>query len=209
MERLRFLLARWTRNEGALAASSVPMAGLLADLAGKSVALVGNARALAQTHQGPQIDAHDLVARINRAPTPDAQSHGSRTDWLFLATSLPAARLDALNPKRVLWMSHKRKRLGWNIASSQGFYLHPLTDYQNLKGSLGAPPSTGIMAAELLLRSGLARLDLYGFDGFASLSLSGRRKAQQVPHHFGSEAAWLESRAASDPRLVIHPPLPA
>lgn len=203
---LRFMLARLLRDESAMARHSITGTELLAGLAGKSVALVGNARALPHADQGQQIDSHDLVARINRAPMPDKASHGSRTDWLFLATSITRDHLDSLDPAQVLWMSHKRKRLPWRIASGEGFYLHPLPGYEALKRQLGAPPSTGIMATELLLRSDLDRLDLYGFDGFASLSLSGRRNAAQVPHHFATEAAWLQSRAATDPRLTINPP---
>ena len=57
MTRWGFLLARSLRNEPALQRLSVPQAELLETLRGKSVALVGNARALAQGAQGPAIDA--------------------------------------------------------------------------------------------------------------------------------------------------------
>ena len=71
--------------------------------------------------------------------------------------------------------------------------------------ALAAPPTTGAMMIDLCLRSGLARLDLYGFDFFASRSLSGSRSAEQVPHDFAAEAAWVEDRAARDPRLRVAP----
>ena len=203
---LPFLIARTLRDDAALQRLSVPQAALLAELAGKSVALVGNARALAGTDQGAAIDAHDIVARINRAPIPSATSHGRRIDWLLLATRLPAADRARLAPARILWMSHKRKRLDYATATSPGFYLHPLGDHAALTQTLGAPPSTGAMAVELLLRADLARLDLYGFDGFASKSLSGRREAEQVPHDFNAEAAWMAARAQADPRMTLHPP---
>ncbi len=205
---LPFLIARTLRRESVLAALSVPQAELLDDLAGKSVALVGNARALADTRQGAQIDAHDLVIRINRAPMPSAASHGARTDWLMLAVRLAQADRARLAPARLLWMSHKRKRLDYATATSPGFYLHPLADHARLAGVLGAPPSTGAMAVDLLLQSRLSRLDLYGFDGFASKSLSGSRGAAQVPHDFSSESTWMAERAEADPRMVIHPPTP-
>ena len=104
-------------------------------------------------------------------------------------------------------MSHKRKRLDYRTAASRGFYLHPLADHAALAQVLGAPPSTGAMAVDLLLRADLVRLDLYGFDGFASKSLSGRRDAAQVPHDFSAESAWMAARAQADPRMVIHPPV--
>ena len=202
MTRLGFLIARSLRREAPLAALSVSQAELLGDLAGKSVALVGNARALAAGDAGAEIDAHDVVIRINRAPMPNAHSHGTRTDWLALATSLNGADRARIQPGRILWMSHKRKRLDWHSAQSDGFYLHPLADYAALKTRLGAQPTTGVMLIDMLARSGLARLDLYGFDFFASLSLSGSRSADKVPHDFAAEAALVGNLIAQDSRII-------
>lgn len=204
MTRLGFLIARTLRDEAALQRLSVPQSQLLAEVAGRTVALVGNARALAETRSGGQIDAADLVIRINRAPMPDPESHGSRTDWLALATRLPDADRARIGARRVLWMSPKRKRLDWRTATSPGFYLHPLPDYQALARAIGAPPTTGAMMIDLLARSDLARLDLYGFDFFASLSLSGRRTAEQVPHDFKGESAWVDQRMLADRRIYRH-----
>lgn len=203
MTPLQFYTARLMRDEQTLRSLSVPKGNLLADLEGRRVALIGNARALAKTDHGAAIDAADLVIRINRAPMPSAQSHGTRTDWLALAVRLDDEDRARLSPDRFLWMSPKRKRLGWRIASSPGFYLHALPDYEALKGRLAAPPTTGAMMIELLLQAQLTSLTLYGFDFFASQSLSGRRTAEQVPHDFGSEADWVADLARSDPRLSV------
>ena len=96
-------------------------------------------------------------------------------------------------------MSPKRKRLDWQTATSPGFYLHPLADYRALKDRLGAPPTTGAMMIDLIARSRMARLDLHGFDFFASQSLSGRRSAADVPHDFNAEARWVAGLQRSDP----------
>lgn len=205
MTPLRFYTARLMRDDGALSRLSVPQGNLLADLEGLRVALIGNARALAQTAQGAAIDAADLVIRINRAPMPDPVSHGTRTDWLALAARLSDADRDRIAPARILWMSPKRKRLDYQTATSPGFYLHPLADYHALRDRLAAPPTTGAMMIDLLLRSGLASLTLHGFDFFASQSLSGSRTAQQVPHDFGSESAWVADMARCDARLAVTP----
>ncbi|WP_299360739.1 glycosyltransferase family 29 protein [uncultured Paracoccus sp.] len=204
MTPLRFYMARTLRNEAMLASLSVAQGALLAALDGQRVALVGNARAFADQRHGAAIDSADLVIRINRAPMPSRESHGQRTDWLALATRLRAADRTRLSPARILWMSPKRKRLDWQTAHSPGFYLHPPADYAALVQRLGAPPTTGAMTIELALRSRLARLDLYGFDFFASQSLSGRRQAAQVPHDFAAEAAWAAGLAAADPRLILN-----
>lgn len=184
-----------------LASLYVTPAALLAGLAGRSVALVGNARALAEGQNGAEIDAHDVVVRINLAPMPSATSHGTRTDWLALATRLSQKERRRINPSRILWMSPKRKRLDWRIASSPGFYLHPLTDVARLGQKLGAPPTTGLMMVDLLAQSDLRCLTLYGFDFFASQSLSGRRNAAQVPHDFDAEAAFFAEIMAQDSRI--------
>lgn len=203
MNKLRFYAARTLRDEDALQTLSIPQADLLADLEGKSVALIGNARSLAETRHGAAIDAADMVIRINRAPMPAAESHGTRTDWLALAVRLPDDDLARIAPRRILWMSPKRKRLGFRIAQGNGFYLHPLADYQTLKDRLAAPPTTGAMMIDLLLRSRLSSLTLHGFDFFASQSLSGSRTADQVPHDFGAEAAWVEDLRRTDGRLTV------
>ncbi|NBZ86511.1 glycosyltransferase family 29 protein [Stagnihabitans tardus] len=204
MNRLGFLWARTFRREAPIAALSVPESDLQADLAGKSVALVGNARALSGA--GEQIDAADLVIRINRAPMPSTESHGTRTDMLALATSLPQRDLERLRPGRILWMSPKRKRLSWGLAQSPGFYLHPLEDIARLTATLGAPPTTGLMMIDLLARSQAAKVDLWGFDFFASMSLSGSRTAAQVPHDFAAERDFVERLMATDPRFALHSP---
>ena len=204
MNRLAFLAARVLKNETALQSLSTPQPRLLSALKGKRVALIGNARALAETRHGPEIDAADLVIRINRAPMPDPASHGTRCDWLALAVRLGEEDRARLNPDRILWMSPKRKRLDWQTAHSPGFYLHPLPDYQALKTTMQAPPTTGAMMIDLIARSQMARLDLYGFDFFASLSLSGRRTADQVPHDFNAEAEWVNRLKLADCRISLH-----
>lgn len=204
MNRLRFSLARLLRDDATLARLSVPQSAVLDDLAGKHVALIGNARALGETTQGAQIDKADLVIRINRAPMPGPQSHGTRTDWLALAVRLSQTDAHRIGPARILWMSPKRKRLDWRLASSPGFYLHPLADYRALMARIGAPPTTGAMMIDLIARARVARLDLFGFDFFASLSLSGSRTAGQVPHDFDAESRWVNALILSDRRIVRH-----
>ena len=203
MTRLGFLWARSLRHEAQLACLSAGRAALMTALAGKTVALVGNARSLAEKSEGPRIDAADLVIRINRAPMPSPDSHGHRNDWLALATAISAADMGRITPARILWMSHKRKRLTWREAKSPGFYLHPLPDFLRLRDQLGAPPTTGLMMIDLLAASSLARLDLYGFDFFASLSLTGSRTAAEVPHDFAAERAFVVALIARDARIAL------
>lgn len=205
MNRLGFYLARTLRNEAALARLGLPMAAVLNQLHG-NLALVGNAQSLGQSQHGAAIDAADMVIRLNRAPMPDAHSHGTRTDVLACATSLNAAHLHQLNPNLLLWMSPKRKRLSWAMASHTGFALPPLDTYLRLKAHLSAPPTTGLMMIDLLARSPATKITLYGFDFFASLSLSGSRTAAQVPHNFQAERAFVSALLARDQRFCLANP---
>lgn len=203
MTRLGFLLARLTGDEAALERLSDRPETLAAELAGKRVALIGNARSLSATSHGAAIDAADLVIRMNSAPIPSPQSHGTRTDWLAVSMPPDAALLAARAPARVLWMTRKRKRLPYRLTRRPGFYLNRRSEAQALADRLGAPPTTGLMLIDLLARSSAAEVSLYGFDFFASLSLSGGRTAAQVPHDFGSERAYVEALMARDPRFRL------
>lgn len=201
-----FRLRVWLRGEPYLARFSASQAALLAELAGRRVAIVGNARSLATGRDGTSIDDHDLVIRMHRAPLPDASSHGTRTDWLALGVPVEAAVIAARTPRRVLWMARKRKRLSRRIAVAPGFYRHPPADWGRLASELGAPPSTGAMVIDLVAGSDATAIDLYGFDFFASLSATGRRRADQVPHDFDAERRRVEALTAADGRVVLHRP---
>lgn len=203
MNYLSFLIARLLGQEARLQSLSCPAAHLAALLDGKSVALVGNARNPGPPGQGARIEAADLVIRVNTAPIPDRASHGARTDILASAVRLSAAQLSRIQPGRILWMSHKRKRLTWAVARSKGFHLPSLAGFERLKADLGAPPSTGLMMIDLLARSTARDIALYGFDFFASKSNSGGRSAAQVPHDFAAERAFVETLLARDPRFRL------
>lgn len=206
--KLAFLWAKLIGNEAALERLSLSPEALNADLKGKTIALIGNAKSLSKGAFGPQIDAADIVIRLNAAPLPASASHGTRTDWIALSTPIPAAVLAARDPARILWMTRKRKRLPYALATRPGFFLNRRADVMALRARIGGPPTTGLMMIDLLSRSEASRITLYGFDFFASLSLSGRRTAAQVPHDFAAERAFVDSLLARDPRFSLqNPPL--
>lgn len=206
MSRWGFLWARLTGDEGALQGLSVQKQVVLGDLAGKTVALIGNAKSLGQGALGAQIDAADVVVRLNGAPIPSTVSHGQRTDWIALSTPIAAEVLRARNPARVLWMTRKRKRLPHALATRSGFYLNRQADVAALRAVIEGPPTTGLMMIDLLAKSSAAKVDLYGFDFFASLSLSGSRTSAQVPHDFNAERKFVEVLLANDPRFHLWKP---
>ncbi len=201
--RFRFFLRRFGVDPN-VAGSSAKRAEMDIELKGKKIAIVGNSRALSEQSHGVDIETADIVIRINRAPMPNALSHGSKTQWLALAAKITPTACKKINPQRVLWMSPKRKRLPFWVVQRSGFYLHPLADYQALKAQLGAPPTTGAMMIDIVARSKAKSIDLYGFDFFASLSLTGSRDASQVPHDFSAEKIWVENLVKTDDRVTVN-----
>nr|WP_245639222.1 glycosyltransferase family 29 protein [Rubellimicrobium mesophilum] len=190
-------------DEAALMRLSDSPEALFAELEGRRVALVGNARSLAERAEGAEIDGAELVIRLNAAPLPSPVSHGTRTDWMAVSVPVEDGVIEERRPRRVLWMTPKRKRLPWRIARRPGFALAPAEWNARLAAELGARPTTGAMVIDLLARSGARGVRLHGFDFFASLSLSGGRTAKDVPHDFGAEKAWVERLAERDGRFVL------
>ena len=203
---LSFLWAKLTGNETALERLSLPPKALMADLKGRTIALIGNAKSLSHGHFGPQIDAADIVIRLNAAPMPSSTSHGTKPDWIALSTPIPPDVLEARNPARILWMTRKRKRLPYALAARPGFYLNRRSDVMALRAKIDGPPTTGLMMIDLLSRSDAKKVTLYGFDFFASLSLSGSRTAAQVPHDFNAERSFVMALLARDPRFSLQNP---
>lgn len=176
---------------------------------GKKIAIVGNARSLLESSQGAAIDACDIVIRLNTAPGCQPASHGSKTTWLACSIPIPIARLRQLSPDFIFYMTPKHRwrmahlqLLGWKVA------YYPKPWWQELSSKLdGARPSTGIMAADLMLRaSSFAELKLFGFDFFQSDSLSVRKAATPGPHDFQKEREFMASLAAIDRRVTIPKP---
>ena len=203
MKRLKFFWDRLLSNEAGLSLHSATLDDLAADVSGKSVALVGNARSMLEKEHGGRIEGADVVIRINSAPNSPPKSHGSRTDWHALAIRNSRALRGRVNPGRALWMSHKRRRLDWATAQADGFYLFPVRDFHKLSAELGARPSTGVLLIDLLRRLPVSQVELFGFDFFASLSLTGSRTAGQVPHDFDVERNWVEGLIAKDHRFKL------
>jgi len=204
MNWLSFHIGKWLQGAPYLSGLSCSQTDLQTDLAGKSIAIIGNARSLEQQCHGAEIDQADIVIRMHAAPLPRAQSHGGKTNWLALAMPVPEDLIEQRAPERLLWMAKKRKRLRFRFARRRGFYLHPVKEWQRMRGQLDAPPTTGVMLIDLVAGSKAAKINLYGFDFCASLSLSGSRRADQVPHDFTAEKRFVEQLLKTDSRLTLN-----
>lgn len=169
-------------------------------LEGKRVALVGNARALLQAGQGDEIDAFDIVIRLNKAPGLGTKGGGSRIDWIATAGRTPYDVLPT-----VLWVGQHVRRLRYDLLMSGRVFVYSTMHRGALSETLTARASTGVMTVELLLRSPAKSIDLFGFDFYESRSLSGEQTLETAPHAYGEEKKWIMARVADDTRLTVHP----
>ena len=183
---------------------------LNASLDGKSVAIVGNSKALSENTFGADIDNHDVVIRINRAPIISFESHGKKTTWI--TTSVPISRglVDSRGVKTIIWgtskvygaplwfLSRKRKVVYLErpsfLASFFGWFL------SEKKPRL----STGFKIVNFVAASNANTIDLYGFDGFSSNSLSGNHSKLSAPHNFDEEFGVIQQLKNKDKRICIH-----
>ena len=196
----RAVRAPETCGKAWFARHSLTEAAIFDRLRGKSVALIGNARALMTTRLGSEIDAHDIVIRINHAPGLGTDAAGHKLDWLATAVR---PRIQGV--ETVLWIGRKVRKIPYNLMTSGGLYVYGAAYRNGLSEGLGARASTGIMTVELLLRSPAASITLYGFDFYASQSLSGDHTIDNTPHNYHAEKDWITAKTAQDPRLTIVP----
>lgn len=171
-----------------------------------TVALVGNASSLRERPYGPHIDSHEVVIRINQgAFVPLTAEHtGVRTDavfitlngmaleklWMWGRCRLKAPIVVAMSPK-------KRTVLGRDLSTIIPVY--PEQWHSELHDHLGARPSTGAMAVDLLRRSvdDVSQISVYGFDFWGSpTTYTGIAKA--APHDPVAEEAFVTTTVGKD-----------
>lgn len=131
------------------------MENVIKFLAGKTVAVVGNAQSIFTKTDGAAIDAHDVVIRFNRGFVSDQLAQGVRTDILIVACDLTPEELLRFGAKYVINRSSKTKC---------GDYTFTDTMRRRYRKKYDAYPSTGMMAIEFCREAKAAKIDLFGFD---------------------------------------------
>lgn len=146
------------------------LSGLKEFFNNKSVAIVGNAESVLSKNFGDEIDKHDVVIRINKGfPSKNKLALGTKTTVLFLACTLTPYELAQFNAAFTV----RRSKLCHNICDfncskedrarliQEGNYLRKLEHKKS-------QPSTGFLAINFVLSTNYNKLDLYGFDFFAT-----------------------------------------
>jgi len=184
----------------------------------KNVALVGNSqKVLGKLFD---VDSHDVVIRMNGAwnlPEDMQQSVGTKLDILCISGHKKEIDTVVSHVPQVIWMSPKsRDELSKETAEALFFY--PVEWWQELYELIGARPSTGCMAVDMLKRMiGDGQLTLYGFDFFANPSWHKRytlveriklwmgKEIYVNPHDGAKEAEFIQSCLPETQLKIVKP----
>ena len=143
------------------------------------VAVVGRAGSLLRAENGAEIDAADVVVRINWVlPIPPEQEihAGSRTDLMFHCKRARAATLSA---KRAGVPTYRVRGKARRRAAKRHF-----------RNAVRLRPTTGFMAILSVLTHGAREVRLYGFDFFRSGHVQDR---EPDGDDYSKPLAWLHS----------------
>lgn len=154
----------------------------------RSIAVVGNGSSLGERHDGPAIDAADVVVRMNAFTLRDTTTTGTRTDvWgCNMLASRPVDELTALGVRAVIGARPASVKHAFNVALPRlrrtcvelgGLPLALVSEaeFDDLYERLGLTPgvrdgrnpSTGlVLVAALLTHVADAEVRCYGFDLF-------------------------------------------
>lgn len=159
--------------------------------ANKSVAIVGNAASLLTAAHGPEIEAHDLVLRMNRGVPANPEAQGTRTDVLaFAQFKIVAQYLKKFKASHLIWMSTvDRDEVGETLVIPEHVQFYDAARRAALIERIGARPSVGAMVLDLVSVSGAKSATIFGFD-FKRTSTYYRQRAHIGPHDYDQEELY-------------------
>lgn len=176
-------------------------------IAGKSVAVVGNAQSLFGAGFGPEIDAHDVIIRMNKGIVNDPASQGTRTDIVTLTPELTEAETrTAFHPKLYVFLIHRLRHFRYSDAQTlDTMVMYALRYWMADQRMIGRRPSSGFMMISYLLRLNCAaQITLYGFD-FGNSATFYNPVGYKTPHNFSKEGEIIQ-RWIAEGRLTLRRP---
>lgn len=175
-------------------------------IAGKKIAIVGNAQSLLTKTYGAEIDRNDLVVRLNKGFVVNTAAQGSRTDFVSLTRELTEAEMIAhFSPDTLLMLNPKMRH--YHIWSSQNVdktLFCPFRYWFADREMIGRRPSSGFSAISWLVRLNVAdTITLYGFD-FGATATYYNPEGYKTPHNYPKEAVIVR-RWAQEGKITIMP----
>lgn len=173
------------------------------------LALIGNAESLFSRRYGKEIDAHDTIARMNRAAILvtkffSTASHGSRTDAWFMWRHKEYETYKFQRPGFTMQMA------SWEELDAPNIKLYPMEAFERLENELGAVPSTGLMVMDFLDRYTNHDVSVYGFDWKATPTFTDPKRetdkmllAGGSLHDFNKEKEYVQQRFYTNTRFTF------
>jgi hypothetical protein len=176
---------------------------------GKSVAVVGNAMYLFEKQYGREIDAHDVVVRLNKAAMlytrMDAKtSHGTKTNiWMFWSAAEYKQHFTGVKAKK-MHMGHQG-RTPSNIGLVDHVYPSSLYDELKKKSGKYSNPTTGLMALDYIISCNPKNISIYGYDWKDTPTFTDpeRKKDPKCPHDYDTERKYCKDTFLSMPNVVL------
>ena len=182
-------------------------ARMRAELAGQSVAVVGNAKSLFAADFGAQIDRHDIIIRLNKGFGQAPAAQGTRTDMVGLTPELSEGEVSAhFAPRHMLMLIPKMRHYRiFGRENVQNTLFYPFRWWLADRNLIGRRPSSGFMAISWLVRLGVAReIVLYGFD-FGQTPTYYNPVGYKTPHNFAREGQIIMGWQAEGRLRIIRP----
>lgn len=182
-------------------------ARMRAQLAGQSVAVVGNAKSLFAADFGAQIDRHDIIIRLNKGFVQAPAAQGTRTDMVGLTPELSEGEVSAhFAPRHMLMLIPKMRHYRiFGRENVQNTLFYPFRWWLADRNLIGRRPSSGFMAISWLVRLGVAReIVLYGFD-FGQTPTYYNPVGYKTPHNFAREGQIIMGWQAEGRLRIIRP----
>ncbi len=192
----RGLVLKLTRNSQKRVATTI---------SGKSVAIVGNAQSLLSHSYGDEIDAHDVVIRINKGFVVNPVAQGTRTDIATVTPEMTEDEIDQrFSPKMILFLIPKLRHLRMKRPHNlRKLAFYPLRYWMADRNHIGRRPSSGYMMVSYLLRLGVAReITLYGFD-FGKTATYYNPEGYKTPHNFAREGEIIQGWEAEGKLRIV------
>jgi hypothetical protein len=177
----------------------------------KTVAIVGNAESISKKHYGKDIDAHQVVVRINRGllcctkinHTKD--SFGIKLDvWMFNLYNRNI-RLFYDNIKhKLIKQNFYKMQMNEDLNNDNFDFSYPGEYYMDLKKHfLPKNPSTGLRALDYVSKCNPSLVNVYGFDWKETPTFYDKN-ASDVNHNFLKEKMYCEEKFIKENKFVFH-----
>ncbi len=180
-------------------------ARMRAEIAGKSVVIVGNAKSLLSRDFGDEIEAADIVIRLNKGFVVEPRAQGARTDMVGLTPELSEAEVEQKFAPR-FWLMLIPKMRHYRIfkrAHVRSTLFYPFRWWLADRNLIGRRSSSGFMAISWLMRLDCAgSVTLYGFD-FGQTATYYNPVGYKTPHNFAREGEIVRGWAAAGRLRIV------